>query len=137
MLERPNWFWPLSHSYNFCCQEVCSLTTPDTSTCPTGLRWLLLVFLGRDQEHLASWLAINAAVQHFICDLDSKHTLSSFRLISKARLQRLTEVAHICCVLKVLMDLGADTPLAFCSVTNGESVLTACIIRLISAMLCL
>lgn len=93
------------------------------------MRCLLLVFLGRDQEHLASGLASIAAAQHFMHQLDSEHTLTKCCVPSQARLQRLTEVAHICCVLKVLLDLGADAPLALSAINIGECYLTACSIK--------
>ena len=99
----------------------CCYTPPDTATCSTGMRFLLLVCLGRDQDVLASGLASIAAAQHFVHHKVTGHTLTKNLTVSKAWLQRLTEVAHVCCVLKVLLDLGADAPLAFCAINSGES----------------
>ena len=81
------------------------------------------MFLGRGQEDLASALASFAAAQQFVHHKVSQHTLTRYLAVSKVRLQRLTEVAHICCVLKVLLDLGADAPLAFSAINSGESSL--------------
>ena len=96
------------------------LTTPQRSICSTGLRYTLLVILGRDWEWLASWLAITAAFLQFLHSAGLEETLGKFGLISRMRLQRLTEVAHLGCVFKVLVGLGADMPCVMSVAAGGK-----------------
>lgn len=78
------------------------------------------MILGRDFEWMASWLAITAAVLHFLHSAGLEHTLGKFGLISRRRLQRLTEVAHLGCVLKPFVELSADAPLVVSIVGGGK-----------------
>lgn len=94
--------------------------------CSTGLRYLLLFVLGRDSEWLASWLAITAAVLHFLHSAGLEQTLDKFGLISRRRLQRLSEVAHFGCGLKLHIELSADVPFIISSVRSGEQSSTDC-----------
>lgn len=86
-----------------------------------GLRYLMLVVLGRDREWLASWLAITAALLHFLHNAGLEAALDQYGFVSRRRLQRLTEVAHMVCVLKVLSDLGTNATFDFSFAIGGKS----------------
>ena len=69
---------------------------------------------------MATWLAITAAVLHFLHSVGLEQTLGKFGLISRVRLQRLTEAAHVGCALKLIIELGADAPLVVSFVGTGK-----------------
>lgn len=102
------------------------LTTPQYSMCSTGLRYTLLVMLGRDWEWLATWLAITAATLHFLHSAGLEQALGKFGLIGRTRLQRLSEVAHLGCALKVIAELGADVPFIISVAAGGKQCTRYC-----------
>lgn len=90
--------------------------------CSIGLRYLLLIILGRDCERVASCLAITAAVLRFLHSVGLGHTLAKFGLIGRVRLQRLTEAAHLGCILKLCIELGADAPFVIAFIGSGKQI---------------
>ena len=86
-----------------------------------GLRYMVLMLCGTEWEAYASWIGITGAALHFLHSAGLELALCKYGLISSARLQRLTEIAYLGLVLKMLNDASTALHLDFFGTILGKS----------------